>query len=141
MRGDLTDDEWAVVEPYLPLGACGPIPDLRNQFNAVMWRFRTGSPWRDVPERYGHWSTVYDRFRIWAREGVFQNLMEALIATAAVRGDVEMDLVSVDSTVCRAHHHAAGMVVAPELLEELEKAVAAEKGLHQRGKPDPRTAP
>jgi transposase len=94
-----------------------------------------------VPERYGHWSTVYDRFRIWAREGVFQNLMEALIATAAVRGDVEMDLVSVDSTVCRAHHHAAGMVVAPELLEELEKAVAAEKGLHQRGKPDPRTAP
>ncbi|WP_372494399.1 transposase [Actinoallomurus purpureus] len=45
-RGDLTDDEWALVEPYLPLGACGPIPDLRNQFNAVMWRFRTGSPWR-----------------------------------------------------------------------------------------------
>jgi transposase len=68
-RGDLTDDEWAVVEPHLPLGACGPIPDLRNQFNAVMWRFRTGSPWRDVPERYGHWSTIYDRFRIWAHDG------------------------------------------------------------------------
>lgn len=140
-RGDLTDDEWALVEPYLPLGACGPIPDLRNQFNAVMWRFRTGSPWRDVPERYGHWSTIYDRFAIWAREGVFQNLMEAMIATAAARGEVELDLVSVDSTVSRAHHHAAGMVVAPELLQELEKAVAAEKGLNQRDKPDPRTAP
>jgi hypothetical protein len=60
---------------------------------------------------------------------------------AAVRGDVELDLVSVDSTVSRAHHHAAGMVVAPELLEELEKAVAAERGLHQRGKPDSPAAP
>jgi transposase len=140
-RGDLTDDEWALVEPHLPLGACGPIPDLRNQFNAVMWRFRTGSPWRDVPERYGHWSTIYDRFRIWANDGVFQNLMEAMIAEAAACGDVELGLVSVDSTVSRAHHHAAGMVVAPELLQELEKAVAAEKGLHQRDKPDPRTAP
>src|SRR5262249_6649526 len=106
-----------------------------------MWRFRTGSPWRDVPARYGHWSTIYDRFRIWARAGVLQNLMEAMIAEAAVRGDVELDLVSVDSTVSRAHHHAAGMVVAPELLQELEKAVAAEKGLHQRDKTDPRTDP
>jgi transposase len=129
-----------MVEPYLPLGACGPIPDLRNQFNAVMWRFRTGSPWRDVPERYGHWSTVYDRFRMWARGGVFQNLMEAMIAEAAARGDVELGLVSVDSTVSRAHHHAAGMVVAPELLEELEKAVEQEKGMHQRDEPDPRAA-
>jgi hypothetical protein len=72
--------------------------------------------------------------------GSSKNLMEAMIAEAAVRGDVELDLVSVDSTVCRAHHHAAGMVVAPELLQELEKAMAAEKGLRQRGKPDPRTA-
>ena len=140
-RGDLTDDEWALVEPYLPLGACGPIPDLRNQFNAVMWRFRTGSPWRDVPDSYGHWSTIYDRFRIWAQDGVFQNLMEAMITIAAARGDVELDLVSVDSTVSRAHHHAAGMVVDPELLQELEKAVTAEKGLQRRDKPDPSTAP
>jgi transposase len=69
-----------------------------------------------MPERYGQWSTVYDRFRIWARDGVFQNLMEAIIAEAAARGDVELDLVSVDSTISRAHHHAAGMVAAPELL-------------------------
>ncbi|MGW0811529.1 transposase [Nonomuraea sp. NPDC002799] len=45
-RGDLTDDEWALVEPYLPLGERGPIPDLRRQFNAVMWHFRVGGPWR-----------------------------------------------------------------------------------------------
>ncbi|WSI45887.1 transposase (plasmid) [Streptomyces sp. NBC_01340] len=104
-------------QAHLPLGAFGPIPDLRRYFNAVMSRFRTGSPWRDVPESYGSWSTVYDRFRVWARDGVFQALMEAMIAEAAARDDVDLSLVSVDSTVARAHHHAAGMVVDPELLE------------------------
>ncbi|WP_344943531.1 transposase, partial [Actinomadura miaoliensis] len=69
-RGDVTDTEWELIEPHLPLGASGPIPDLRAQFNAVMWRFRTGSPWRDVPATYGNWSTIYDRFRGWARQGV-----------------------------------------------------------------------
>ncbi|MEV4246646.1 transposase [Streptosporangium canum] len=58
-RGDLTDDERVLVEPHLPLGERGPIPDLRRQFNAVMWRFH--SPWRDLPAEYGSWSTVYDR--------------------------------------------------------------------------------
>ncbi|WP_237693657.1 IS5 family transposase [Streptomyces sp. SID2888] len=133
-RGDLTVDEWAVFEPLLPLGERGPIPDLRRLVNGVMWRFRTGGPWRDVPERYGPWSTVYGRFHIWAKAGVFQTLMEAVIAEAAARGQVDLDLVSVDSTVARAHHHAAGMAADAELLEALEKAVAEEKGLHQRGK-------
>jgi transposase len=135
-RGDVTDTEWELIEPHLPLGSSGPIPDLRNQFNAVMWRFRTGSPWRDVPVEYGSWSTVYDRFRAWVGQGVFEELMNAMIGEAAARGDVDLDLVGVDSTACRAHHHAAGMVVAPERLQELERAVAEEKGLRQRGKPD-----
>ena len=133
-RGDLTDSEWVLVEPFLPLGERGPIPDLRRQFNAVMWRFRTGSPWRDVPERYGSWSTVYGRFQAFVLAGAFEALMEGMIAEAAARGQVDLGLVSVDSTVARAHHHAAGMVVDPELLEALEKAAEEEKGLHQRGK-------
>jgi transposase len=133
-RGDLTDSEWELVEPFLPLGERGPIPDLRRQFNAVMWRFRTGSPWRDVPERYGSWSTVYGRFQAFVLAGVFEALMEGMIAEAASRGQVDLGLVSVDSTVARAHHHAAGMVVDPELLEELEKAAEEEKGLRQRDK-------
>ncbi|MFJ4640769.1 transposase [Streptomyces hygroscopicus] len=116
------------------LQAFGPISDLRSYFNAVMWRFRTGSPWRDVPASYGSWATIYDRFRMWARDEVFQTLMDATIAEAAARDDVDLSLVSVDSTVARAHHHAAGMVVDPELLGDLEKAVAEEKGLRQRGK-------
>lgn len=136
-RGDVTDTEWELIEPHLPLGVSGPIPDLRNQFNAVMWRFRTGCPWRDVPPEYGNWSTIYDRFRAWARHGVFQELMSVMIGEAAARGGVELDLVSVDSTIARAHHHAAGMVVAPQRLEELQRAAVEERGLRERGKPGP----
>jgi transposase len=130
-----------LIEPHLPLGERGPIPDLRRQLNAVMWRFRTGSPWRDVPAEYGPWSTVYDRFRSWAKSGIFQHLMEAVIAEAALRGQVDLELVSVDSTTARAHHHAAGMVLGPDLLQALEKAVAEEKGLHVTGAPSPPADP
>ncbi|MEU9329960.1 transposase [Streptomyces canus] len=88
---------------------------VRDQFNGVIWRFRTGSGWRDVPERYGPWSTVYSRFSSWARAGVFQGLMDALIAEAAGRGVAGLELVSVDSTVVRAHQDSAGLAVAGEL--------------------------
>jgi transposase len=128
-RGDLTDDEWSLIEPHLPLGERGPIPDLRRQLNAVMWRFRTGSPWRDVPAEYGPWSTVYLRFRSWAKAGTFQRLMAEMIATAAARGQVDLGLVSVDSTTARAHHHAAGMALQAETLAALDKAASEEKGL------------
>lgn len=133
-RGDLTDEQWALIEPHLPLGAFGPVPDLRKQFNGAMWRFRTGSPWRDVPPEYGSWSTVYDRFRSWAREGIFQRLMEVVIGEAAQRGEVDLGLVSVDSATARAHHHAAGMVVDEQQLRALEEAVEVEKGEQARNK-------
>ncbi|MFF3501788.1 transposase [Streptomyces sp. NPDC003247] len=73
--GDLSDDEWKSVEPLLPLGERGPYPEgLRRQFDGVLWRFRTGSPWRTVPERYGAWQTVHHRFQQWALAGTFQTL-------------------------------------------------------------------
>ncbi|MGW0871138.1 transposase [Streptomyces sp. NPDC002740] len=72
---DLSDDEWRSVEPLLPLGGRGPHPEgLREQFDGVMWRFRTGSSWRSVPERYGAWQTVHHRFQQWALAGAFQAL-------------------------------------------------------------------
>ena len=89
-RGDLTDGEWELVEPFLPMAATGPIPDLRRQFDAVMWRFRVGSPWRDIPEQYGNWSTIYGQFHSWARKGVFQALMEGMIAEAAARAQLHV---------------------------------------------------
>lgn len=129
-RFDVTDTEWALIEPFVPLGAFGPVSGrLRDQFNGVMWRFRTGSPWRDLPERYGPWQTVYKRFRAWALAGVFQELMDGLIAEAAARGQVDLSLVSVDSTVARAHQDCAGMAVSGEVLDALEAALTEEKGV------------
>jgi transposase len=129
-RFDVSDAEWALIEPFVPVAATGPLPRrTREQFNGVLWRFRTGSGWRDVPERYGPWSTVYARFRAWALAGVFQALMDGLIAEAAARGQVGLELVSVDSTVVRAHHESSGMAVSGEVLDALEAAVTEEKGV------------
>lgn len=128
-RFDLTDAEWALIEPHVPVAATGPLPRrVRDQFNGILWRFRTGSGWRDVPERYGPWSTVYSRFNAWAKAGVFQSLMDALIAEAASRGQVGLELVSVDSTIVRAHHESAGLAIAGETLDALEQALTEEKG-------------
>lgn len=125
----MTDAEWALIEPQLPVAATGPLPRrVRDQFNGVLWRFRTGSGWRDVPDRYGPWSTIYSRFSNWAKAGVFQDLMTALIAEAAARGQVGLELVSVDSTIVRAHHESAGLAVAGETLDALEQALTEEKG-------------
>lgn len=115
----MTDAEWALIEPCLPVAATGPLPRrVRDQFNGILWRFRTGSGWRDVPERYGPWSTLYSRFNGWAKAGVFQGLIEALITEAALRGQGGLEVVSVDSTIVRAHQESAGLAVA---------AVAADK--------------
>ncbi|MFF7251091.1 transposase [Embleya sp. NPDC008237] len=128
-RRELDDDEWELIEPFLPIGGFGPYPQrLREQFEGVVWRFRTGSQWREMPGEFGPWSTVYDRFRQWRDVGVFAALMDAMIAEAAGRGQVDMSLVGVDSTVVRAHHDAAVMRVDEDVLAALEKAAGRSKG-------------
>ncbi len=132
-RRELSNDDWELIRPHLPIGQYGPYPErLRDQLEGIIWRFRTGSPWRDVPEAFGSWSTVYDRFAQWREVGVFAGLMEAVIAEAARRGQVDLSLVSVDSTTARAHHDAAGLVMDEEVLAALEKAAEAEKGARER---------
>ncbi|GAA2009907.1 hypothetical protein GCM10009838_89210 [Catenulispora subtropica] len=128
-RRELNDDEWGLIEPFLPIGRSGPYPQrLREQFEGVIWRFRTGSQWREMPAEFGRWQTVYDAFTRWRNAGVFAALMAGMIAEAAGRGQADLSLVSVDSTVARAHHDAAGMAVDPGVLAALEQAAAAEKG-------------
>lgn len=127
-RGDLTDDEWSLIGPHLSLGERGSVPDLRQQFNAVMWRFRTGSPWRDLPGEYGPWSTVYDRFRSWATTGVFQRLMQTVIAEAAARGYADLELVSVDPTTARARMHVHDVCGPSPRLRPYARAGAAFSG-------------
>ncbi|KOG55669.1 transposase [Streptomyces virginiae] len=133
-RAQLTDEEWVFIEPYLPIGAYGPYPErLRQQFEGVMWRFRTGGQWREMPQEFGAWPTVHNRFRQWRDAGVFEALLEGLIAEAANRGEVDLSLVSVDSTTARAHHDAAGMRLGEDALAALEKAAAEENKARQKG--------
>ncbi|OPC84699.1 hypothetical protein B4N89_30645 [Embleya scabrispora] len=95
---------------------------------------RTGGQWHEVPERFGAWSTVHNRFRQWRDAGVFEALLEGLIAEGAKRGGVDLSLVSVDSTTVRAHHDAAGTRLAPDTLAVLEKAAAEEDKAWQKGR-------
>jgi len=79
------------MEPYLPIGRFGPYPEqLRQQFEGVIWRFRTGGQWRQIPKKFGAWSTVHNRFRQWRDAAVFEALLEGLITEAAKRGEVDL---------------------------------------------------
>ncbi|MFF5860853.1 IS5 family transposase [Streptomyces sp. NPDC012751] len=109
-REDLTNGQWARLEPLLPRGIKWGRPRVwtrRQLVDGIRWRTRTGAPWRDVPERYGPWDRVYDLFRRWQRDGTLARIQTRLQAEADAKGLITWD-VNVDSTVCRAHRHAAG---------------------------------
>jgi transposase len=132
-RGDVTDAEWELIRPFLPVAGIGRLPRaLRAQFNGVVYHFRTGSQWRDLPERYGNWNTVYKRFCAWRDARVFQGMMDGLITQAAVRGETDLALVAVDSATVRAHQHASGMAAPAALVDALVAAAAEEKGVTAR---------
>ncbi|MGI5163091.1 IS5 family transposase [Spirillospora sp. CA-253888] len=107
-RHELTDAEWQVLEPLLPRRVMGrPRVDDRRVLNGIVFKFRSGVAWRDVPERYGSWRSLHTRFRRWAADGTFTAMLQAVQARADAAGDIDW-LVSVDSTIVRAHQHAAG---------------------------------
>ncbi|OKJ35048.1 transposase [Streptomyces sp. CB01580] len=133
-RRQLTDEHWKLIEPYLPIGEYGPYPErLRDQFEGVIWRFRSGAQWREMPSEFGPWATVYGRFRVWRNVGVFTALLEGLIAEAARQRKADLSLVSVDSTTVRGHHDAAGMRVDKEVMDALVEAAAEEEQARQKG--------
>lgn len=109
-RADLTDAQWAVLSPLLPRPSRvgrPPKRDRRRLIDGIRWRVRAGTPWRDVPTCYGPWQTVYGLFRRWQRDGTWARVLTGLQARADAAGLITWD-VSVDSTVARAHQHAAG---------------------------------
>ncbi|XQE77694.1 IS5 family transposase [Streptomyces microflavus] len=109
-RGNLTDEQWAALEPLLPKGTKPgrpPVWPRRQLIDGIRFRVRTGVPWRDIPIEYGPWNRVYDLFRRWQRNGTWQRILTRLQSLADTKGAIVWDL-SVDSTVCRAHQHAAG---------------------------------
>ncbi|WP_210570600.1 IS5 family transposase [Streptomyces sp. GESEQ-4] len=120
-RGELTDVAWERIGPLLPRvdGRGRPWRDHRQVVNGVLWRLRTGAPWRDLPERYGPWQTVYERFARWEMDGTWAKLLEHVQVKDDAVGAVEWT-VSVDSTINRAHQHAAGAAKGAPAQDELE---------------------
>lgn len=108
-RGKLTDTAWAQLRPLLPTnGRRGKQwRDHRQVINGILWRLRTGAPWRDVPARYGPWHTCYDRFVRWRRDGTWDRLL-AHIQSVADAAHKIVWIVCIDGTSVRAHQHAAG---------------------------------
>lgn len=105
IRRELQDAQWARIERLVPgkegdKGRHGA--DNRLFVDAVLWIARTGSPWRDLPLEFGNWNSNFQRFRRWARNGVWENLLKALAE------DPDLEYLLIDATVVRAHQHAAG---------------------------------
>ncbi|GGR52221.1 IS5 family transposase [Streptomyces netropsis] len=114
-RGDLSDREWARLEPHLPknTGRGGRWACHRKVINGILFRQRTGIPWRDLPTRFGKWKTCHDRHRRWSADGTWEKLLRAVQADADMEGRIDWSMVSVDSTSCRVHQHAAGAHQCP----------------------------
>jgi len=120
MRYDLTDFEWSIIEPVLPTGRRGRKPENnRCILSGIFWVLRTGAPWRDLPERYGPYTTVYNRFNRWRKAGIWDRLMDAIIK--AYDGKVQM----IDSSLVRVHQHASGAKKRVEIVVWAEAAEAS----------------
>jgi transposase len=109
-RYELSDEEWAVIEPLLPPPARTGRPrrSAREVWNAIFWVLRSGAPFRDLPERYGPWQTVYHRCNSWRRKGVFERVLEALQIRLDAEGHIDWDLWCLDGSSVRAAKAAAG---------------------------------
>ena len=104
-RHDISDHAWSLLAPLLPGrgGAWGGrAKDNRLFVNAIFWILRTGAPWRDLPERYGSWQTVYSHFRKWIEDGTLDNIFRVLSLEA------ELTELSIDASIVKAHQHSAG---------------------------------
>ena len=104
-RWVLKDEQWERVAPLLPGKAGDPGrtgSDNRLFLEAVLWMVRTGAPWRDLPEAFGSWNTVFRRFRRWAQAGVVERLFQSL------SGDPDFEYAFIDGTIIRVHQHGTG---------------------------------
>lgn len=107
----LSDEEWARIEALMPAASAKggrPFRDHRTVVEAIVWRYRTGTPWRDLPAEFGPWQTVWKRHRRFSADGTWDRIHAELLRLADAEGQIEW-AVSVDSTINRAHQHATNM--------------------------------
>lgn len=113
-RHNLTDDAWNAIQPFLPttIGKRRrgrPWADHRVLINGIIWILQTGSPWRDLPAEFGSWKTVYNRFRRWVVEGLWDKLFFQILQRMDRLGNIDRTVWCVDGSVIRAHRAASGM--------------------------------
>lgn len=110
-RHELSDIQWAIVEPHLPKNSRKggrPWKDHRTVINGILWKLNTGAQWRDVPEHYGSWQTLYDRYTYWRATGLWDNLMRTLLGELRKRDMLDTESFNIDATYIRASRSAAG---------------------------------
>ena len=121
-RHELTDEQWELIEPLIPRSRAKtgrPAKDPRLMLNGIFWILATGAPWRDLPERFGCGVKVQTRFSRWAKAGVWERLFQHLAA------DADNEYAMIDSTIVRAHQHAAG---APKKPARIKPSAGARAG-------------
>ena len=100
-RHEITDAQWSKILPFIPPRKGRPGGDVRIFINAIVWIAKTGSPWRDLPEKFGHWIIVYQRFSYWCDKNHWFNIFQAL-------QEPDMEEIMIDSTVIKLHQSATG---------------------------------
>ena len=124
IRHQVSDEDWAVIAPFLPAErgrGCRPAYANRPFFNGMMWILRSGAPWRDLPAEFGKWNSVFQRFRRWCQQGVFDALLETLVELGITD---EWKAQMVDSTVVRGHSQAAGAKKGALIRDLVDRAAA-----------------
>ncbi len=108
MHAEISGEVWSVIEPLLPptRGRGRPWSDHRLAVEGMVWKYRTGSPWRDVPARFGRWNSIYKRFMRWANDGTWAAVLTEVQKQSDAAGKLDW-VVSIDSTINRVHQHGA----------------------------------
>ena len=109
-RFELSDEEWELIVPHIPVatGRGGRLREPRKMLSGMFWVLRSGTSWRELPERYGPWQTVYHWFNRWRSDGTLRRIADALAYRLHGDGRIDRELWLVDSTIVRAHRSAAG---------------------------------
>ncbi len=121
IRTVLTDAQWERIAPLLPgkkgdPGRSGD--DNRRSLEGILWIVRTGAPWRDLPDAFGNWFTVWKRFRRWALKGVFEKVFKAL------SGEPDLEYAFVDGTIVKVHRHGSGAKGGLKIRPSADRAAA-----------------
>src|ERR1700752_5059292 len=131
MRFDLSDDEWALLEPLMPKSRKSARTDDRKVLNAIFYVLRTGMPWRDLPERYGPYTTAYNRFNRWSRRGIWKRIFDTLASKS------RDSLYLIDSTIVKAHRAASGAKGGRKIRRSASAAAVVPRKSTQVVSPDP----